>query len=55
LALEGGIWRAVRAGSSHFGLLGYGIIAFFLICWLLSMLVYRVKGYDKLEIAEPAI
>jgi nickel/cobalt transporter (NiCoT) family protein len=54
LQLEGGVWRAVRAAGSQFGLLGYGIVGFFLACWLISMLVYRVKALDRLEIAGPA-
>jgi high-affinity nickel-transport protein len=54
LELNGTLWRAVRAAGGQFGLLGYGIVGFFLACWLVSMLVYRVKGFDRLEVARPA-
>jgi nickel/cobalt transporter (NiCoT) family protein len=55
LELDGALWRTVRAAGSQFGLLGYGIVGFFLTCWLVSMLVYRVKGFDRLEVAGPAV
>lgn len=54
LELDGTVWRAVRAAGSQFGLLGYAIVGFFLTCWLVSMLVYRLRGFDKLETAGPA-
>jgi high-affinity nickel-transport protein len=54
LQLNGTVWRTARIASSQFGLLGYGIVGFFLACWLISMLVYRSKGFDRLEIAGPA-
>jgi high-affinity nickel-transport protein len=53
LSLEGSIWDAVRAAGSQFGYIGYGIVGFFLACWLVSMLVYRLKGYGGT--AEPAL
>jgi high-affinity nickel-transport protein len=54
LELDGSLWRAVRAAGSQFGLLGYGIVGFFLTCWLVSMLVFRVKSPDRLEVAGRA-
>ena len=55
LELDGAVWRSVRMAGSQFGLLGYGIVGFFLACWLISVLVYRVRGFGKLETAGPAV
>jgi len=48
LGLTGGMWNAVNAANDNFGALGYAIIAIFLASWLVSFVVYRVMGYDKL-------
>ena len=49
LALEGPFWLGVAALRDNFGLLGYGIVAFFVVSWLVSHVVYKAKGYDQLE------
>ncbi|MCC6889299.1 MAG: HoxN/HupN/NixA family nickel/cobalt transporter [Hyphomicrobiales bacterium] len=49
--LSGGIWDAVGDLNEVFSALGFAIIGVFIACWLLSMLVYRLKGYDRLEVA----
>jgi high-affinity nickel-transport protein len=48
--LSGGVWDAVGGLSQHFGLLGYLIVGVFVLSWIVSMLIYRLKGYDRLEI-----
>ncbi|MBV8047518.1 MAG: HoxN/HupN/NixA family nickel/cobalt transporter, partial [Paludibacterium sp.] len=50
--LSGGFWSLIGELNDHFGLLGYLIIAIFVASWLLSLLIYRVKGYDKLELSR---
>jgi nickel/cobalt transporter (NiCoT) family protein len=54
LALRGAFWEGVVALNSQFGALGYLIIALFVMSWLVSVLVYRLKGYDKLDLAAEA-
>jgi high-affinity nickel-transport protein len=49
LGLAGGVWDAVNAANDNFGALGYAIIAIFVASWLVSFVVYRVMGYDKLS------
>jgi len=49
--LEGGLWDFVEQASDNFGLLGYLIVAIFLVGWLISVLVYRLQGLD--EVGEP--
>ncbi len=54
LGLEGGFWEAVVALDDNFGLLGYVIIGVFVASWILSMIVYRLKGYAELDIRPSA-
>jgi high-affinity nickel-transport protein len=48
LGLAGGLWDMVNAANDNLGTLGYVIIAVFVTSWGLSMLVYRLMGYDKI-------
>jgi high-affinity nickel-transport protein len=51
LGLEGGFWDVVGALNDHFGALGYAIIAVFIVSWLVSVAVYKVRRYDDIEVA----
>lgn len=42
LALNGGVWDAVRTANENFGMLGFVIIALFVASWLVSLGVYRL-------------
>ncbi|MGO4326072.1 HoxN/HupN/NixA family nickel/cobalt transporter [Cupriavidus sp. 2TAF22] len=50
LGLEGGLWDVVGELNAHFGMLGYVIIGVFVLSWLVSMVVYRVRRYDEIEV-----
>jgi high-affinity nickel-transport protein len=52
LALRGAFWEAVAALNNQFGMLGYLIVGVFLFAWAISALVYRLKGYDRLDPAS---
>jgi high-affinity nickel-transport protein len=52
LSLEGAFWGMIGALNDNFGSLGYVIIAVFAISWLASVVVYRLKRYDEIEIVE---
>jgi nickel/cobalt transporter (NiCoT) family protein len=41
LGFAGGAWDAVAAVNAHFGMLGYGIVAAFMACWIGSILFHR--------------
>ncbi|AXL51785.1 nickel transporter [Paraburkholderia caffeinilytica] len=41
LGLSGGAWEAVAALNERFGVLGYGIVATFMACWIGSVLFHR--------------
>ncbi len=48
LALQGRFWDAIGEATDNFGLLGYVIIGVFAASWLVSAVVYRLRGYDRL-------
>jgi high-affinity nickel-transport protein len=50
LRLEGGLWDVVAALNDNFGVIGYLIIGIFLVAWLVSAAVYRIKRYDDIEV-----
>ncbi|MGH8780126.1 HoxN/HupN/NixA family nickel/cobalt transporter [Paraburkholderia sp.] len=50
LKLQGPSWDAIGALNDHFGTLGYVIIGIFALSWLASVLIYRVKRFDELEV-----
>jgi high-affinity nickel-transport protein len=47
--LTGGVWDLIAGLNDNFGALGYLIIGIFAGSWLVSMLVYRLAGYDRIE------
>ncbi|HZD92114.1 MAG TPA: HoxN/HupN/NixA family nickel/cobalt transporter [Pseudolabrys sp.] len=49
LSLHGPFWRLVAMLSDNLGLLGYGIVGLFIASWIASFLIYKAKGYDRLE------
>ena len=54
LKLEGPFWDAVGSINGNFGALGYIIVGVFALSWLLSVVIYRAKGYDNLDIKARA-
>ena len=52
-SLRGGLWDWVGAdGHLDFEALGYTIIAIFLVSWLGSTLLYKLKRYDAIEVRQ---
>ena len=51
LNLSGWFWDKIGQLNDNFGYLGYGIIGIFIISWLISAAVYRIKRYDDFETA----
>ncbi|MGP0092299.1 MAG: HoxN/HupN/NixA family nickel/cobalt transporter [Xanthobacteraceae bacterium] len=45
--LTGPFWDAIANLNGNFGVLGYGIVGVFVACWAASIIVYRLKGYDR--------
>jgi high-affinity nickel-transport protein len=50
--LTGGLWDLVGGLNDELEMLGYLIVGIFIGSWLLSMLIYRLKGYDRIEVTH---
>jgi nickel/cobalt transporter (NiCoT) family protein len=50
LDLGGAFWDEIGKINDNFGAIGYGIIGIFIVSWLISAVVYRVKRYDEIEV-----
>ena len=48
LGLAGGIWDVVSGLNDDIADFGFVVIGIFALCWAVSALVYRWKGYDRL-------
>jgi nickel/cobalt transporter (NiCoT) family protein len=45
----GAFWRIVGEATHNFAAMGYAIIGVFALSWLISFVIYRVRGYDRIE------
>lgn len=50
LGLSGWFWDGVAALNANFNGLGFAIIVIFIAAWIGSVIVYRYKGLDRIEI-----
>jgi high-affinity nickel-transport protein len=50
LDMKGPFWDFAGTLSDHFGVLGYIVIGLFLMSWIVSALLYRIKRYDEIEV-----
>src|SRR5471032_747860 len=48
LDLKGSFWDVIGSLNDSFGMLGYLIIGIFLASWAISVMLYRLKGFDRL-------
>ena len=48
LSLSGPFWAAIAALNGGFGYLGFAVVGLFVLCWISSLAVYRLRGYDRL-------
>jgi high-affinity nickel-transport protein len=48
-ALQGPFWDGIGALNDSFGALGYLIIGLFVASWIVAALIYRLRGYRRLE------
>lgn len=51
----GWFWDFVASLNSHFGMLGYAVIGLFALCWVVSVVVYRLRRFDEVELRAPAV
>ena len=48
--LEGPVWALVNKLNGNFGLLGYCIVGMFVLSWIVSIVVYKWRRFDQLEL-----
>jgi high-affinity nickel-transport protein len=55
--LSGFFWDQVNilSGGDVFGKLGFGIVGIFLLSWLLSTIIYKVKRYDDIDVPSTPV
>jgi nickel/cobalt transporter (NiCoT) family protein len=47
-----GFWVVTVRLNESFGELGYAIVGLFVLSWLVSMAVYKWRGFDRIEITQ---
>lgn len=52
LDLHSGIWEFVGLMNDNLGNAGFFVVGLFILCWLISILNYKWKGYDALAIDD---
>ena len=50
LNLSGPFWAPIASLNDNFGLLGYVIIAIFMVSWIVSVAFYKFKRYDEIKV-----
>jgi high-affinity nickel-transport protein len=46
---NGSFWQLVAKLNENFGVLGFGVIALFVLSWVASIALYKWQGFDRLE------
>ncbi len=49
---QGGAWGWIAAVNQHFTALGVAIVAIFVVSWLVSAAIYRLRGWDELAVTD---
>lgn len=52
LHLSGRFWDWVTKLNGNFGTLGFVIVGVFIFAWIGSIIIYRYKGYERLELVR---
>jgi high-affinity nickel-transport protein len=48
--MQGTVWDAIGSLNANFGMLGFIIIGVFAFSWFASLMIYRMKKYDDIEV-----
>ena len=52
LGLEGILWRIVRGLNDNLAQFGFVIVGIFIATWVVSMAVYRIRGYEAKSVEQ---
>jgi high-affinity nickel-transport protein len=50
LGLDGGVWSFVGEMNDNLANFGYAVVGIFLVSWIVSTVIYRTRGYDRLQV-----
>ncbi len=50
LSLHGVLWNVIGSLNDNFGVVGFAIIGVFVASWAASLIIYRLNGYDEIEV-----
>jgi high-affinity nickel-transport protein len=50
LGAKGVFWDAIGTLDEHFGLLGYVVIGVFIMSWIVSIAIYKLRRYDDIAV-----
>jgi len=53
-SLTGPFWELIELGNESSGAIGCGIVGLFTLSWLASIAIYRIRGYDRIEVKTGA-
>ena len=53
MSLKGAVWSLLDRLNDNFNTLGFVVIGVFVASWVVSIAIYRINGYDRLETAGP--
>ncbi len=48
---KGRFWDGITSLNDNFGMVGYLIVALFVICWIVSIVIYKLRRFDDLELS----
>ena len=52
LELEGGFWGIISSLNDNLANFGFAVVGIFIASWTVSAFVYRVKGFDNLQVGQ---
>jgi high-affinity nickel-transport protein len=47
--LQGSFWMLVSRLNDNFGVLGYCVVGIFVLSWIVSIAIYRLRGFEEME------
>ena len=52
LNMRGAFWDAIGGLNDGLGGVGFAVVGIFIAAWIISTVVYRTKGYDRLQVGR---
>jgi high-affinity nickel-transport protein len=52
LGLDGGVWGVIGDLNDNLANFGFAVVGVFVASWVISTVIYRVKGYDRLAVGK---